>query len=387
MGDVLFLWTVDCGLIEESTVASGGTSPRILVLVKWFAVFFVIGELVLRIIFHSWGAFFYQEPASDRFNAPLNRILYAFGLLHGNGTEVQSPVYEPDHRRGHRLRPGLRHAIQYGAPVSSNSLGTRGLREVSTRRAAGVVRIVTLGDSYTFGENVGDEDAWPAQVESLLEGTEVINFGISAYAHDQMHITLLDEVLDLRPDVVLLGFVMADIARNTTPRFCGEKPIFVERDGKWVLENVPVPTPDEIQRRYTLPPLMVSVPLALAETLRVRAVRPYLEVRDGIDVTRHLIREMASSCRENDIRFIPVFIPGPPPEPKDGWPDRHLFLDLCAGLELECVDTSPAFEVALASLGYREFLASLVITNDHHYNGRGYELIAGVVARHLGRQL
>ena len=50
-----------------------------------------------------------------------------------------------------------------------------------------------LGDSFTFGEDVGDDETYSHHLEQLLPGTEVINLGVHGYGHDQMLIYLREE--------------------------------------------------------------------------------------------------------------------------------------------------------------------------------------------------
>jgi len=73
-----------------------------------------------------------------------------------------------------------------------NSMGYRG-PERPLRADPGVVRLAALGDSFTFGVGVGDEDSLPAALERAvrrqgLPAVEVLNFGIPGYN--------LDEVID-----------------------------------------------------------------------------------------------------------------------------------------------------------------------------------------------
>jgi hypothetical protein len=80
----------------------------------------------------------------------------------------------------------------------------------SKQKPAGVVRIGTFGDSFTFGDEVGETGDYPTQLSRLLEkagvnNVEVLNFGSPWYSFSQAYI-LWDEVgklFDL--DVILLG--------------------------------------------------------------------------------------------------------------------------------------------------------------------------------------
>ena len=39
------------------------------------------------------------------------------------------------------------------------------------------MRILFLGDSYTFGDNVSDNETYPFYLQQMLPNTEVINMG------------------------------------------------------------------------------------------------------------------------------------------------------------------------------------------------------------------
>ena len=103
-----------------------------------------------------------------------------------------------------------------------------------------------LGDSFTFGEDVGDDETYSHHLEQLLPGTEVINLGVHGYGHDQMLIYLREEGVRYRPDVVILGFLTGDMERNVLSFRDYAKPRFVLDGGKLALRNSPVPPPAEM---------------------------------------------------------------------------------------------------------------------------------------------
>jgi len=64
--------------------------------------------------------------------------------------------------------------------VRINSLGLRG-EEITLEKPSGVKRILVLGDSYTYGVYVGNDETYPAVLEELFErdgrNIQVINAG------------------------------------------------------------------------------------------------------------------------------------------------------------------------------------------------------------------
>ena len=100
--------------------------------------------------------------------------------------------------------------------MTTNRHGLRGQAEVRVGKAPGTFRIACVGDSYTYGHGVDDDDTWPYQLSTLLRAdadessVEVINFGVSAYDTVQEVHQIRTKVLDFAPDLVLLGWFFND---------------------------------------------------------------------------------------------------------------------------------------------------------------------------------
>lgn len=100
-----------------------------------------------------------------------------------------------------------------------NNLGYRE-RDVQTEIPQGnFFRIAVLGDSMVMGLGVEDYQAFPRRLEELLKhkvvkhGTfffEVLNFGVLGYTGSQYKAVLEEDVLKLRPDIVLVGLFPND---------------------------------------------------------------------------------------------------------------------------------------------------------------------------------
>ncbi len=103
------------------------------------------------------------------------------------------------------------HRIDYVA----NEYGFRG-PSVRSDKPEGVFRVLAMGDSFTLGEGVREEDTWPRVLETVLreradrEAIEVINAGVSAYDTTQEleQYRRLGRRFD--PDVVILAMVWND---------------------------------------------------------------------------------------------------------------------------------------------------------------------------------
>jgi lysophospholipase L1-like esterase len=94
-------------------------------------------------------------------------------------------------------------------------MGLRGA-EPRASQAAPVFRVLTVGDSVTFGQGVADDETLAAQLETRLarrhEGTlvEVLNLGVPGYDTCQEYWSYRDRAPQSRHDVVLLLYYEND---------------------------------------------------------------------------------------------------------------------------------------------------------------------------------
>src|SRR5262249_32520849 len=93
----------------------------------------------------------------------------AWWRLHGRGRKdgdisifYTFDEYHP--ARGWTLRPNVRNAKDFdGAVVNSNTKGVRGRREYAPHSPPGVTRVLVFGDSFTFGDEVSDDETYASQ--------------------------------------------------------------------------------------------------------------------------------------------------------------------------------------------------------------------------------
>jgi len=131
------------------------------------------------------------------------------------------------HRPGH-CEPGL--------TIDRDGLRSTGQRLVDTPPQP----IVAVGDSFTFGEGVGDLEAWPAQLQRLC-GRPVLNGGVSGYGFDQIVLRAEQLAAQHRPSLIVVGFIAEDIQRTEMRRLWRhDKPWFALEGDKLVPKGLPV---------------------------------------------------------------------------------------------------------------------------------------------------
>jgi lysophospholipase L1-like esterase len=99
-------------------------------------------------------------------------------------------------------------------PVHINSHGFR-TEEAAPSKPDGVYRILTIGDSVTFGWEVQQEETYGKQLEHLLNNSEaqpieVINAGVPGWSLEASRNFLLDQGFDYQPDAVILSVTVVN---------------------------------------------------------------------------------------------------------------------------------------------------------------------------------
>jgi hypothetical protein len=132
-----------------------------------------------------------------------------------------------DAREDWRGNCGLERGELAPHSVHINAVGARG-PEIAHAKAPGVIRILAVGGSSTFGTVVEDKDTWPAQLQAVLnaglpgttnEGAryEVLNYGLPGYSTGQAA-HLARSTLDLlTPDLVIVQ-IYNGCVRNYLPQ-------------------------------------------------------------------------------------------------------------------------------------------------------------------------
>lgn len=306
----------------------------------------------------------------------LARLIYVYSRSQGTPDAPEVGGLVPDPHRGWRHAPGLRQRVLQGTPVSTNSRGFRGAREVVVPKPPSVTRVVALGDSFTFGEGEPDDATWPAQLEQALPGLEVVNLGERAYAHDQMYFALKDDGMSLQPDAVILGFYRQDLWRDELTHYCADKPRFSPGAGGWYVENLPVPPPWEVRRHYLALPLLYAIPRVLVEQARV----PPFGDRDGEERGTEILSRIAGLARSAGARFILVNLPDPP---GDAAHARVSFDAICQRLGAECVDPGKLFVEQAGSADPALLRERFQHAHDPHYTRAGLAVVSEALRRYL----
>ncbi|HIE99308.1 MAG TPA: hypothetical protein EYQ63_20465 [Fuerstia sp.] len=155
----------------------------------------------------------------------------AGSIFFGNpGSE--DAIHQSDAALFYSLKPNIR-ATWQGGTVTTNELGLR-CPEIGPKQAH-EYRILSLGESSTFGARVEDDQTYSAQLEMLLnvghlqQQYKVINAGVSGYTSFQSLKYLETRGLSLQPDLVLFYHEQNDVL----PTPYSDREIYESRSHGW----------------------------------------------------------------------------------------------------------------------------------------------------------
>jgi hypothetical protein len=248
--------------------------------------------------------------------------------------------------------------------LKSNSKGIRGSREYEYSRSPDRQRILVLGDSFSFGEEVSDHESYPAQLEQALKNTEVINMGVHGYGHDQMLLYYESEGYKYQADLVLLGFLRIDMSRNMMSFRDFAKPFFQLQQDQLVLSNVPVASPAEILRtevfRFKL--------LDAAAMLKHRCQTKPLWERSSA-VTEKILLRLKHQVEQANARLVLFYLCDQYEAlATESSSEEEHFLEFCHREGLDCLSTSSVFHQLPEAFRY--------FTEGGHYTAAGNNITA-----------
>lgn len=202
-------------------------------------------------------------------------------------------------------RPGFRSPPNAKIPVTINDLGLRDTREYAAAPPAGTKRILVFGDSFTFGDEVRDEQTIPALMAQLLPESEVLNFGVHGYGAGQMMMRLEAEGFQLQPSRVVVIYPTMDYTRDPAPELTHTKPVFGLNQGRLEISNVPVP---EESRQPWLFRHSYAAARLFGPTVQAQWAFP---LQENLRILERIMLRIVRSCEQRDVPLTLVHLPEP----------------------------------------------------------------------------
>jgi hypothetical protein len=215
------------GFVYQQAVVEGGFGPAALFGTGVLAVV----VLTLAVLTYLSGTR-HRELVANVLTACIATVVsyLALDLLAGWLLIVPlSPPLVPDPYLHHALVPNSHAELRqpdFSYIQRVNHLGLRG-REMTVEKPAGTKRILMLGDSFTMGKGVEDNQTFSVLVEQSLQGllascgggsVEVLNAGVDSYAPVLSRLQFERKLARLAPDLVVLNFDHSDLVQEAAYR-------------------------------------------------------------------------------------------------------------------------------------------------------------------------
>jgi hypothetical protein len=276
-----------------------------------------------------------------------------------------------------------------GKSFSINDQGFRAREHYEKTIPAGRHRVVCLGDSFTMGFGVGDDEHYPAQMQSLCPRLQVVNMGQGGYGLDQIYLWYKRDGVTLDANLLVVAVIAHDFYRMTDERFVGyEKPALRVRDGALVVTNVPVP--QTFGRRTPLVRARTLLEsLALTRLLRFVAGRTriaeetfYGQVDDQVLAAAGLaLDDLVSLSRAREQQMALVYLPSSDLLPRE--PTRE-----AAWMEAYARRQGIPFANLAADFGsLPPWELARLFRPDYHYTEAGNRFVAETLLKRLGPQV
>jgi lysophospholipase L1-like esterase len=218
-----------------------------------------------------------------------------------HGYDIYDPVY------GWSPRPNYQ-----SKDIRINSQGIRADRDYALEKDPERLRVLFVGDSFTWGEDVANNDTFAARLEGVMPSAESLNLGVHGFGTDQQLIRLQRDGLPYQPDVVILGFYEGNLNRNMLSFRDYGKPRFELQDSELVLLNQPVPTrEDYLAMQVPLPGFWLG---KLASNVWLTGIastqlHPPLKEWDRWRLTSTIFSTARETAEAAGAEFLLVYIP------------------------------------------------------------------------------
>jgi len=182
----------------------------------------------------------------------IGKILEKSEWYYGFSPTLGWTIIPAGHSLGWMINPAGR-KLSYRA----NSQGIRGDGDYARSPPDDTIRIAVFGDSFVHGSEVANEHTWPAFLERITSGLEVLNFGVGAYGLDQAFLRYQQDGAPFQPHIVIIGFMSENIQRSVSyfrPFYVPQMPVprakprfVLDESGELVLLENPLPERSHFQ--------------------------------------------------------------------------------------------------------------------------------------------
>lgn len=266
-----------------------------------------------------------------------------------------------------------------------NPMGFRG--PAFTAKPPDLFRIVFLGDSFTFGEGVRNEDIYPEVTARILRkggrSIDACNLGVGGYNTSQSLRAMQLFGSDLQPDAVVLGYTLND----------AEPPLFeidkatgqpVRRPREMFIEAEAAPKTPPTAGIYRLRLAQAVWKAQHQRDLTQQTIAYYRSVNapsgEGFLESERALREIISQCQERGIPCIVVMFPL-----LFDLSDDYPFTAIHQRVGKVVEDAGGRFIDLLPALKGQDARSLIVHPTDQHPNEKAHAIVGRLLSEEISR--
>lgn len=312
--------------------------------------------------------------------------------------------------------------------VNTDKTGFRTMID-SKEKDSTKIRILMLGDSFTFGEGVKNDQTSSYLLENYLNESsvnkyEVINLGVSSYAPILEYLQLKENIRIMEPDIVIMNFDMSDLVQEYVYRkkttfgedseplavdgsdfFTGRRESYKARVTNWIYNHLFITTSilEFLRRQSNNNTQVQSLDVEDAVMRKTRTVLLHT-IKDAdfkeFDICMSMIEDsilrMKKLCDEYGAEFILTTYPWGHQVSDTEWtPGRYGFLPKSFEISDRTVNELTSFSIANGITFFNAFpyfrrykgKEPLYYNHDMHFTPEGQELMARFLYENLPKYL
>lgn len=180
-------------------------------------------------------------------------IIFEFSLIilekinkGGNRDDIFKEFFQFSDIYGWENKPNTTKKFTIPDTISYVRINNLGFRGEDYKEIENMYKILVLGDSFTWGYGVNDNETYPKLLEIYNSRIKTINMGVAGYGTDQEYLTMINKGLKMKPDLVILMYQISTDTGDTNSevRYGKIKPLFEYDNRSLFLTNVPLPKRD-----------------------------------------------------------------------------------------------------------------------------------------------
>jgi len=282
------------------------------------------------------------------------------------------------------------HPLLGWSQVSIDANNPLGLREDSLKLfSSSKKQILFYGDSFVDGVVSSRDYEIPRYITKRLNDAVAIDLGCGGYGLDQMYLLFMLTHAKASEPLIIFGiFVEDDLDRSILSVRTGQKPYFIERNGKLVLQGVPI---DPIPSHYfsTNPPKIKSYLFRLVFKATIGKSKWAInkKTNDKIIINTKIIEAIDTLCKSKGYSLLFVLFHGQHELASGGYWQEAFLKDLLRHMNIQYVDTADLLRRYIRQHGVKlpDFYVNEGIGSGHH-NDLGNLVISEGLIEYLSRE-